>query len=595
MYEAEAARERAGFLELGCTPEDADDLVRAGIDPDVVGTFAPNAVAFARAALMHDLPDPNVYLRIAGGDPDRAWREWASASVEGPSDDDEDDEDDEGGKDEESAPVAGGSGEYFGWLTAHVRQTGPGEFSIALIDDLGMPGQATYLDTLGFTLPALVLAGADDQGARVIEAATEKLADYGLVPDSAFTGDGGDFDVVVRCELRAAAWLAAGLPLEERLERLLDALEGFYLEQLSVVGLGEPAGNALVDAPAEPSLDGPDGAEAGAEPASATEWDEVAEFLQVVSTECPATVCVARYQGGYAARTEGWEDLEQHSGLPDLACVRKEAAQRDQELSGFTVAFRSGESVHRHRVRADWVEELEERLDELAELVLAAREEQTVFPGLPEAAERLYEALAGDDRFLAAPRCSPEEDARVADLACSTIGPDWPEESAYVRDAFARARTARDRALTARRQAEQYDCLPATIPAWAAQLAAHPDFPTASTAHRSHSPATSSMPTTPRPTLRNSSVCCARPLPISSPETDPRTAMSRSGSWCCGLLCSLVIEVPGQEQGSITYWCFVCLFPGARRPSHGVRWAAHPWREPLRMPGPTLRFTPGRA
>ncbi|MEV6057276.1 hypothetical protein [Streptomyces sp. NPDC052107] len=37
VYDEEAARER--FLQAGCSPEEADTLVNAGIDPDVVMRF----------------------------------------------------------------------------------------------------------------------------------------------------------------------------------------------------------------------------------------------------------------------------------------------------------------------------------------------------------------------------------------------------------------------------------------------------------------------------------------------------------------------------------------------------------------------------
>jgi hypothetical protein len=94
MYDDESAKAR--FLELGCTTDDADDLVRAGIDPDVVGTNAPDAVPFARAVVFHDLWNPNDYLESAGGDPEAAWEEWAKGSVEGQIDEDDAEEDEDG-------------------------------------------------------------------------------------------------------------------------------------------------------------------------------------------------------------------------------------------------------------------------------------------------------------------------------------------------------------------------------------------------------------------------------------------------------------------------------------------------------------------
>lgn len=116
MYDEEAARER--FLQAGCSPEEADTLVNAGIDPDIVGAHARDAVGFASAAAFHDLPDPNHYLQAAGGDADEAFKQWAKDSVEGPlyEGQDDDAEADEGcdgeGKDEDDGENARG---VYGW------------------------------------------------------------------------------------------------------------------------------------------------------------------------------------------------------------------------------------------------------------------------------------------------------------------------------------------------------------------------------------------------------------------------------------------------------------------------------------------------
>ncbi|WP_206739192.1 hypothetical protein [Streptomyces sp. L2] len=87
---------RARFIDLECSPEDADLLVHAGIDPDIVGTNAPDAVSFASAAVHHDLADPNGCLEAAGGDPDEAWRAWARDSIESPMYEGDDEGDDRG-------------------------------------------------------------------------------------------------------------------------------------------------------------------------------------------------------------------------------------------------------------------------------------------------------------------------------------------------------------------------------------------------------------------------------------------------------------------------------------------------------------------
>ncbi|MEV7127800.1 hypothetical protein [Streptomyces sp. NPDC093260] len=127
----DAARVR--FLELGCSLEEADVLVRAGIDPDIVGTCAREAVHFASAALHHGLADPNGFLEAAGGDPDEAWKAWTMDSVEEPMDEEDEGEGDEYDEDESDGDQYdedSGACRVHGWASAYIGSVGPGEYTI---------------------------------------------------------------------------------------------------------------------------------------------------------------------------------------------------------------------------------------------------------------------------------------------------------------------------------------------------------------------------------------------------------------------------------------------------------------------------------
>ncbi|WP_258574786.1 hypothetical protein [Streptomyces shenzhenensis] len=191
----------------------------AGIDPDIVGPGARDAVAFASAAVHHDLADPNGYLEAAGGNPDEAWRQWAMSSLESPlyEGDDEDDGDRYGaGEGDDVCRV-------HGWATAHIGSVGPGEYTIDLYDDLGLPGDATYVDALTFSLPATAAAGwRGDRDACVIKAATEELAAYGCIPGSDFLGGDGSFRVQVYADDKALEWLEDQRSVAEKLGAVFD-------------------------------------------------------------------------------------------------------------------------------------------------------------------------------------------------------------------------------------------------------------------------------------------------------------------------------------------------------------------------------------
>jgi hypothetical protein len=466
MYDDAWAKAR--FLAAGCTPDDADDLVHAGIDPDVVGTHAPDAAAFARSATFHGI-EANDYLEMADGNPDEAWRLWAKFSPEegGGSDYEEDEEDEE---DEE---------EYEEEVNAYIEKVGLGEFSIDLIDEAGLPGYATHVETLRFSIPATVPAGSKaERDARLIKAATEELADHGYIPDSDFEGGGDRFSVMVCTEPRAAEWLEAQRPPQEKLDRLLAKLEGLHLSDLPVAGVQPDHDNALIDIVPGLAPDQPDNTHQGADQASIVDWDDAGAFLRAVVDEGPATVYIQRYQGGYAERMQGWGDLK-HPSIRNLKRTRTEAAQMDQELGGFIAAFRSGDAVHRYRVRASWADDLEKRLDALENRVIAVREEHVRFPRLKDWGKQLYEALINDDQFIRA-QTSRVQDDRGGDLARSMFGPDCPVESLYIKRALTKARAKRSNIIAERQQAQ----LSAAIPIWAAQLAALPDFQRATTAQR---------------------------------------------------------------------------------------------------------------
>ncbi|AEY93085.1 hypothetical protein SHJG_7818 [Streptomyces hygroscopicus subsp. jinggangensis 5008] len=233
---------------MGCSLEGADILVRAGIDPDIVGTCAREAVHFASAALHHGLADPNGFLEAAGGDPDAAWKAWAMDSVEEPMDEEEGGEGDgydEGGGDGDQYDEDEGDGDQYdedsgacrvhGWASAYIGSVVPGEYTIELYDDLGLPGNATYLDALAFSLPVTAEAGSpEDRDACVIKAATEELAAYGCIPGSDFLGSDGSFSVQVKASERALEWLEDQRPVAEKLDLLLAGLHGSLADPAAV-------------------------------------------------------------------------------------------------------------------------------------------------------------------------------------------------------------------------------------------------------------------------------------------------------------------------------------------------------------------------
>ncbi|MGW5433337.1 hypothetical protein ACWET9_40135 [Streptomyces sp. NPDC004059] len=473
MYDEEAARER--FLLAGCSPEEADTLVNAGIDPDVVGSHARDAVGFASAAAFHDLADPNRYLQAAGGDADEAFRQWAKDSVEGSlyQGQDEDAGADEGCDGEDDGEDARG---VYGWASASITRVGAGEYSIELYDDLGLPGNAAYVDTLTFSVPAVIPAGSPaDRDAQVIKAATEELADYGCIPASDFQGSGDRFRVQVRASDHARQWLEDQRPPAEKLELLLAGLEGL-IDDLATAHPGRD--RPCIDTVSHPHPGRPVTAPDGAARTSIVNWGDRETFLQAVAADVPDSVRIERYQGGWAQRLEGAEDLN-HPRLRGLERVRAEAARRDGELSGFTATFRCGDVVHHYQVSADWAQELDERLEDWEMRVRAVREEQTRFPHLKQWGRQLYQALVDDDQFMAA-ETSHDQDSRGQDLARSMFGPDCPIHSHDIQRALAHARAKRADILLERQRAQWQ----AAIPAWAAQLATSPDFQQGTTAQR---------------------------------------------------------------------------------------------------------------
>ncbi|MGY4924893.1 hypothetical protein [Streptomyces sp. 900105755] len=463
----DAARVR--FLELGCSLEDADTLVRAGIDPDIVGTRARDAVPFASAAVHHGLADPNGWLEAAGGDPDEAWKAWAMDSVEGPMDAG----DDEG--DGEEYDEGDGGCRVHGWVSAYIGSVGPGEYTIELYDDLGLPGNATYVDTLTFSLPVPAVPGSPrDRDACVIKAATEELAAYGCIPGSDFLGSDGSFSVQVQASDRALEWLEDQRSVAEKLDLLLAGLHALLDDPAAVrAGRDRPG----IEVIAEPRPGGPGRAPEGAR-TSIVDWNDRELFLLEVADQQPDQVLIERYHGGWARRLDGAGDLK-HPGLRGLKHVRAEAALRDDELSGFTALFRSRHQVHRHRVQADWAEELGRRLKAWERDIRAVREEQVSFPHLKRWGRQLREALLDDEQYLAAQTPSAQ-DRRGADLARSMFGPDCPVQSVYIRRALTKAR-ARRAELALEQQRVQWR---AAVPAWAERLAGSADFLQGTTAER---------------------------------------------------------------------------------------------------------------
>ncbi|MFJ5534676.1 hypothetical protein [Streptomyces sp. NPDC093261] len=311
MYDEEAARTR--FLQLGCSPDDADTLVSAGIDPDIVGTHARDAVGFASAVVFHDLADPNHYLQVVGGNPEAAWEAWAEDHVDSPLDEgDEDDGEADDGSDGEGDDQDDGEDTrgVYGWVSAYITNVGPGEYTIELYDDLGLPGNATYVDTLSFTVPATVAAGSPvERDARVIKAATEELADYGCVPGSDFHGSGDSFSVRVRASERALQWLEDQRPPAEKLELLLAGLQGL-LDDLATTHPDRD--RPRIDTIPQPRPGRPEPTVRGGAEGSIVDWDDREAFLQAVAAEHPDRVQVEWYQGGWALR---W--LSRH---PPSAC-----------------------------------------------------------------------------------------------------------------------------------------------------------------------------------------------------------------------------------------------------------------------------------
>lgn len=365
-----------------------------------------------------------------------------------------------------------------GWLRASVDSVGPGsgEYTVDLWDDLGMPGSGTHWGTLSFSLPPAVAADSPrDHEARVIKAATEELAEHGCVPDSPFHGSGDSFSVQVRGCDRAREWVEVRRPVAERLELLLAGLRGL-LDDLAADWTAP--GLPRIDTDPEPRPGRPDTNPEDAAGPPIVDRDDREAFLRVVAARQPDRVLVTRHQGGWTGCLGGAEGLR-HPALRGLRSLRAEAARREGELSGFTAVFRSGDETYRHRVEADWVEELDRDLEDWQETVRAVREEQTSFPHLKSWAKRLYRALLDDERFLAADTPSAQH-GRGVDLARSLFGPDCPVDSVYIQRALGTARTERAALLLERQCAEWRT----EIPAWAARLAASADFRAGTTAER---------------------------------------------------------------------------------------------------------------
>jgi hypothetical protein len=460
MYDSEAAR--AAFLEVGCSTEEADTLVDAGIEPDVVGTGARDAVGFASAANFHGLDDANRYLEDAQGDPEKAWEAWGKDSGEWPWSQ---------GEDEDDA--------VQGWMSAYIGSDGPGEYVIDLYDDLGMPGNASYVTALRFSVPVVAGTSPGEQDALVVRAATERLVAHGCILDSDVSGSGDSFRARVCTSDSAAEWLEERRTPAEKYDLLVTGLRAL----LDDASAGRPGGDGLrVDIAPDPRPGRPDAAPEGdADTGTRTppvEWTDRDAFLETVAARRSGRVVVTRYQGGWAERIEGAEDIE-HPALDGLEPVRAEAARRDGEPSGFTAEFRSGTEIHRHRFEAEWVPELDERLRGWEREVSTVRDEQARFPRLEQWGQELCRALLEDERFLAAPKTA-DQNRRGAALARRMFGADCPVRSVYIRRALVEARTKRAEVLLERRRAQWRT----VVPEWAVRLAASADFRQGSTAER---------------------------------------------------------------------------------------------------------------
>jgi len=129
-------------------------------------------------------------------------------------------------------------------VSAYIGSVGPGDYTIELYDDLGLPGNATYVDTLTFSLPVTAVAGAPgDRDACVIKAATEELAAYGCIPGSDFLGSDGSFSVQAQASDRALEWLEDQRSVAEKLELLIAGLHGL-LDDPGAVRAGPATGPA---------------------------------------------------------------------------------------------------------------------------------------------------------------------------------------------------------------------------------------------------------------------------------------------------------------------------------------------------------------
>jgi hypothetical protein len=366
-------------------------------------------------------------------------------------------------------------------VSAYVEKVGPQDYSISLIDDV--EGNGSSVETLRFSLSATVSAGSEpEQDADVIKAATEELAHHGYILDTDFRGSGDRLSVVVCTSDRAMEWLENQRPPAEKFDLLLAGLRCLGPGDLTVVHTYPD--HTLMGIIPELAADQPDDGHDGGDRASIVDWDDREEFLRALAAERPAAIYIERYQGGYAERIRGWGDLK-HLDIRGLKPLRAEVAQCDEELSGFTAAFR-GDSVHRYVTRADWAVDLEERLDALESRVIAAQEEHTKFPHLKEWGEQLYQVLINDDQFITA-ETSRERSDRGRDLARGMFGSSCPVESPYIRRALNKARAKRPGIIVERqqqRQRQQQAEWRAAIPTWAVQLVALPGYQQATTAER---------------------------------------------------------------------------------------------------------------
>lgn len=70
------------FVRMGCSPEEADLLVRNRVTREAAGPHPSSVTPFVSAAEFHSLWGINERLLEHGSDADSAWQEWADSETQ---------------------------------------------------------------------------------------------------------------------------------------------------------------------------------------------------------------------------------------------------------------------------------------------------------------------------------------------------------------------------------------------------------------------------------------------------------------------------------------------------------------------------------